>query len=86
MKRKIVFILNPHSGTDNKVRMPKLIEDNINREAFDYEIVFTEYAGHASDIAKDCASRGIDIVVAVGGDGTINEVARSIVQIGRAHV
>ena len=72
MKRKIVFIINPHSGTDNKVRMPKLIEDNINREAFDYEIVFTEYAGHASYIAKHCASRGIDIVVAVGGDGTIN--------------
>src|SRR5574344_2425644 len=84
MKRKIVFIINPHSGTDNKVRMPKLIEDNINREAFDYEIVFTEYAGHASDIAKDCASRGIDIVVAVGGDGTINEVARSIVHTDTA--
>ena len=79
MKRKIVFILNPHSGTDNKVKMPKLIEEYINHEAFDYEIVFTEYAGHAADIAKDCASRGIDIVVAVGGDGTINEVARSIV-------
>ena len=84
MKRKIVFIINPHSGTDNKVRMPKLIEDNINREAFDYEIVFTEYAGHAADIAKDCASRGIDIVVAVGGDGTINEVARSIVHTDTA--
>ena len=84
MKRKIVFILNPHSGTDNKVRMPKLIEENINREAFDYEVVFTEYAGHAADIAKDCASRGIDIVVAVGGDGTINEVARSIVHTNTA--
>ena len=78
MKRKIVFILNPHSGTDDKVRMPKLIEENINTKAYDYDIVFTEYAGHAADIAKDCASRGIDIVVAVGGAGTINEVARSL--------
>ena len=84
MKRKIVFILNPHSGTDDKVRMPKLIEENINTKAYDYDIVFTEYAGHAADIAKDCASRGIDIVVAVGGDGTINEVARSIVHTNTA--
>ena len=84
MKRKIVFILNPHSGTDDKVRMPKLIEENINTTAYDYDIVFTEYAGHAADIAKDCASRGIDIVVAVGGDGTINEVARSIVHTNTA--
>ena len=84
MKRKIVFILNPHSGTDDKVRMPKLIEENINTTAYDYDIVFTEYAGHAADIAQDCASRGIDIVVAVGGDGTINEVARSIVHTNTA--
>ena len=84
MNRKIVFILNPHSGTDDKVRMPKLIEENINTTAYDYDIVFTEYAGHAADIAKDCASRGIDIVVAVGGDGTINEVARSIVHTNTA--
>ena len=84
MKRKIVFILNPHSGTDNKTRMPKLIEDNIDKKAFDYEVVFTEYAGHAADIAYDCANKGVDIVVAVGGDGTINEVARSIVHTNTA--
>ena len=66
MKRKIVFILNPHSGTDDKVRMPKLIEENINTTAYDYDIVFTEYAGHAADIAQDCASRGIDIGTELG--------------------
>ena len=79
MKRKIVFILNPHSGTDDKVRMPKLIEENINTTAYDYDIVFTEYAGHASEIASRAKDNGVDLVVAVGGDGTVNEVARAIV-------
>lgn len=84
MKRKIVFILNPHSGTSSKLKMPKLIDECIDREAFDHEIVFTEYAGHAAEIASRCASQGTDIVVAVGGDGTINEVARSIVHTDTA--
>ena len=39
----------------------------------------TEYRGHAAELAKACAAEGVDIVVAVGGDGTVNEVARSLV-------
>ena len=78
-KKKIVFILNPHSGTHAKNEMPRLIDEAIDKERFIHEVVFTEYAGHAAIIAKQCATEGVDVVVAVGGDGTINEVARSIV-------
>ena len=77
--KKIVFILNPISGTHSKKEIPEIIEQTIDRELFDHQLILTEYAGHAAEIAKDCAARGIDIVVAVGGDGTVNEVARSIV-------
>jgi YegS/Rv2252/BmrU family lipid kinase len=42
-------------------------------------VCITEYAGHAAELAKACAAQGDDIVVAVGGDGTVNEVARSLV-------
>ena len=84
MKRKITFILNPYSGTDSKQKMPRLIDECIDKERFEHEVVFTEYAGHAANIARECASRAIDIVVAVGGDGTINEVARSIVHTSTA--
>lgn len=77
-KKRIVFILNPHSGTQSKSGVPQLIEETIDKEQFDYEARFTEYAGHAAEITRGCVAEGIDIVVAVGGDGTINEVARSL--------
>lgn len=79
IKKKIIFILNPHSGTQSKQNVPGIIADRIDTNKFDYEVKFTEYAGHAAVIARDCVERGIDIVVAVGGDGTVNEVARSLV-------
>lgn len=78
-KKDIVFILNPHSGTSEKKEMPDLIDRTIDKERFRHAVVVTEYPGHASDMARQCAEHDIDIVVAVGGDGTVNEVARSIV-------
>lgn len=77
-KRNIVFILNPKSGTNNKDIIPKIISSKLDRNKFDYKVCLTEYAGHAAIIAKQCVMDNIDIVVAVGGDGTVNEVARSI--------
>ena len=71
--------MNPISGTSAKAGIPKLIEETIDKEQFDYEIRITDYAGHACEIATEAKNSGIDIVAAVGGDGTVNEVARSIV-------
>lgn len=79
MKKKIVFIINFVSGTSNKAEIPALIAETLDTAQFDYEIVPTEYAGHASEIATRAKDEGVDIVVAVGGDGTVNEVARAIV-------
>lgn len=79
MKKKAVFILNPISGTSNKTGIPQLIDTVLDKEKFDYELRETEHAGHAAEIAAEARDRHIDIVVAVGGDGTVNEVARSIV-------
>ena len=78
-KKHITFIINPKSGTQNKDDIPGLIDDLLAHELFEYDIRFTEYRGHAAEVAKECANTGIDIVVAVGGDGTVNEVARSLV-------
>ena len=79
MKKKIVFILNPISGTSKKNGIPAIIESTLDSDKFDYIIKVTEYAGHASEIAHEAKDNGTDIVVAVGGDGTVNEVARAIV-------
>ena len=78
-KTTITFITNPISGTQSKANVPTLIEEVIDKERFDYEIVNTEYAGHATEIARDAVEKGRDIVAAVGGDGTVNEVARALV-------
>lgn len=77
-KIHITFIINPISGNQNKDEIPKMIGEEIDSKLFDMDIRMTEHKGHAAEIAKECAAKGIDIVVAVGGDGTVNEVARSL--------
>lgn len=77
-KKRIVFIINPISGTSSKANVPEQIDRYIDKEKFDVKIVYTEYAGHAFDIALNSADEGADIVAAVGGDGTVNEVARGV--------
>ncbi len=84
MKKKAVFVINLVSGTSNKAGVPNLIESNIDKSIYDYEVAITEYAGHASEIASRAKDNGVDVVVAVGGDGTVNEVARAIVHSGTA--
>ncbi|MBR1547419.1 MAG: YegS/Rv2252/BmrU family lipid kinase [Prevotella sp.] len=83
-RRLITFIINPISGTHGKDEIPKLIDELLDKERLQAEIVFTEYAGHAAVIARERAAAGVDVVVAVGGDGTVNEVARSLVHTGTA--
>lgn len=78
-KKEIVFIVNPRSGTHDKSDIPRIIEQTIDKAKFDYKVLFTEYAGHAAEIARRCVANDVHIVVAVGGDGTVNEVARSLV-------
>ena len=79
-KRHIIFIINPISGTVKKSGIRQIIESQLNKDLFDYEIIDTQYSGHASVIAQEAKDKGAHIVVAVGGDGTVNEVARAIIQ------
>ena len=81
---QITFIINPISGTHKKDHIPTLIDEILDKTKFKTRIVFTEYAGHGAKIAEECASSGVDICVAVGGDGTVNEIARSLVHTNTA--
>ncbi len=76
--KRLRFIVNPISGTHNKKAIVDLIPNYFPVEEFECEVVHTEYAGHASVLAEQSAQEGWDVVVAIGGDGTVNEVARSL--------
>jgi YegS/Rv2252/BmrU family lipid kinase len=73
---KILFILNPKSGRKSAVDVPVLIRQIMPESRF--EIIFTEFAGHATELARHGAKEGFRVVAAVGGDGTVNEVARGL--------
>ena len=80
--KNIAFIINPVSGSKEtqsaKKKLPKVIMQTLDMEQWLPNIVFTEYAGHATELAHQYSRMGFDAVVAVGGDGTVNEVARGL--------
>ena len=78
-KKQILFIVNPISGTQNKQLILNQIEKKINKDLFDITICKTQYAGHAFNIASEAAQKGTDFVVAIGGDGTVNEIGRALI-------
>ena len=82
--KNIAFIINPVSGskeTQNaKRKLPKLIMQSLDSRQWLPNISFTEYAGHATEMAYQFARMGFDAVVAVGGDGTVNEVAKGLAE------
>ena len=81
-KQKILFIINPISGGHNKAKIIKAIPKLLDNNKFDIFITHTKCAGHAKEIAQKAVKKNTDIVVAVGGDGTINEVASQLVNTG----
>lgn len=85
MRKRVTFILNPISGTNNKSSLDRFVKKQLKKASnFDWEIIQTEHPGHASELAKEKASEGVDVVVAIGGDGTVNEVACSLIHTDTA--
>lgn len=79
MKKQLVFIVNPISGTKSKENLDTDVSKALDLNLFDYRIAFTEGPLHAVELTKDAVNNKTDIVVAVGGDGTVNEVASALV-------
>lgn len=76
-KKRILFIVNPISGHRDKRRFGEEAAAVLGGGDIQYEIVFTERAGHATELAT-AAVGNYDIVAVAGGDGTLNEVARGL--------
>lgn len=84
VKRKIVFVYNPISGSHRLIPVIPIIERFVNRDIYDFTIVSTDHKGHATELARDYAARNYDAVIAVGGDGTVNEVGCGLMGTGTA--
>jgi len=79
LKKKVKFIINPVSGVGRQCALEKIIPEFLNHNLYEYQISYTERAGHSTELSKEAAESGeCDLVVAVGGDGSINEVARGL--------
>lgn len=82
--KKLLAIINPISGTLNKDVIPCKIKEILASDDLLVDIAYTEYAGHATLLAKNAVADNYDIVLAVGGDGTCNEVAKSLINTNTA--
>ena len=77
--KKILFIINPVSGQRKKKEIEKWIDTELDKTKFEATIVYTTGPGHATTLSQDAVSQGFDVVTAVGGDGTVNEVGQALV-------
>jgi YegS/Rv2252/BmrU family lipid kinase len=77
---KIRFIINPISGTGKQ----KGIEAHITKYIDNFDIFYTQKTGDATRISKKAADDNIDTVIAVGGDGTVNECLKGLVNTNTA--
>jgi len=77
--QRFLFIINPIAGVRSKKDIPQQIQSVFEGSGREYEIVFTKARGHATELAQEAVSKNFDAVVAVGGDGTVNEVATGLV-------
>lgn len=76
--KKILFIINPISGVGKKNLIPPLIEKYLDKTKFTYQIINTQYRSHGAEIAAN-EKFNYDAIVAVGGDGSVNEIGSALV-------
>ena len=78
-KKKVCVIINPVSGTGSKESIPIKINSAFDPKKYDVIIRYTGYADHATEIAKKAVKENFKYVIAAGGDGTVNEIAKALV-------
>lgn len=78
-KRKIRFVVNPFSGTSKKEFLERQIKQLLDQKRYEYDFIYTQYPGHATQLTKEAVDKDYFMVVAAGGDGSINEVAEALV-------
>lgn len=77
--KKIAFVINPNSGVSDKKQVIAFLHDKfINSQELFVEFYYTKGKGDATIAAQKFSENNFDVVVAVGGDGTVNETSRGL--------
>jgi diacylglycerol kinase (ATP) len=79
--KKVKVIVNPASGKGHGQRAVPVIKKEFDQSGLDYSLVMTEHPGHAMVLAQQAVEEGCDVVVAAGGDGTVNEVVNGLMLV-----
>lgn len=74
----IVFIVNPKAGTNLQRNIVSLLDKHLNHRKYTWSLWMTEGPGHGFELASKAVSEGYSAVVAVGGDGSVNEIAPAL--------
>jgi diacylglycerol kinase (ATP) len=82
--KKVFFIVNKYSGTGFKTVLEEEIRHACKGNGIECTLAYTEGRAHATILAAEAVARGFDRVVAVGGDGTVNEVAQGLLKTAAA--
>lgn len=78
-RKRIFYVINPISGGKNKKDFPQILKKNLDISKIEYDFAFTESRHHATELARQAVANGFEFVVAVGGDGTVNETAQALI-------
>ena len=81
-KSKIIFIINPIAGIRSKRSLDRKIDQFFSEKNYVFSKLYTEYPSHAMELAKQAVKEKPGLLVAAGGDGTINEIACALINTG----
>ena len=74
---QISIVVNPVSGTNSARKRAKRVVKALE-EHFCIKALYTEYAGHGIELTQQLIAKGTDVLIAVGGDGTVNEISSAL--------
>ncbi|KAF0203220.1 MAG: putative diacylglycerol kinase catalytic domain-containing [Bacteroidetes bacterium] len=80
VKQRIQFLVNPTSGVNQsrKALLADIAKEVLDASRFTWEVSFSESSEHMRELSANAAAAGVDIIVAVGGDGTVNQVVKGM--------
>tara|TARA_B100000674_G_scaffold98096_1_gene70903 strand:- start:1059 stop:1934 length:876 start_codon:yes stop_codon:yes gene_type:complete len=76
---KTKFIVNPIAGLGKQKNIKKILDRYLDKNRFNFDIIYTEKHLHAKELAKQAVKEKYDLIISVGGDGTLNQISSELI-------